>query len=80
MNPFLVGPDAAAKLIGVGKTLFYQMASDGQLGPVPVELSSKRLYRVEELREWVRQGCPPRCKWFKILKNEEKGVLAKGGK
>ena len=79
LSPFLVGPDAAAKLIGVKKTLFYQMASDGRLGPVPVEFSSKRLYLVAELQDWVQQRCPPRHQWSETLNNDQ-GVLAKGGK
>ena len=72
MSPFLIAPAEAASMLGIGKSLFYQMASSGELGPMPIQLSSKRLYRVEELQEWVRQGCPPRCKWC-----EEKGTISK---
>lgn len=77
MSPLLVPPAEAAMLIGVGKSLFYQMASDGRLGPMPIELGSKRLYRVAELQEWVLQRCPPRCKWSEILSYEEKGTISK---
>ena len=80
MSPLLVPPAEAAKLIGVGKSLFYQMASDGRLGPMAIELGSKRLFRVAELQAWVLQGCPPRHQWVETLRCEQKGVLAKGGK
>ena len=67
-------------MIGIGKTLFYSLASSGAIGPMPVELGSKKLYRVEELTNWVNCGCPPRHQWVDILSHEENGVLAKGGK
>ena len=78
MSPLLVPPAEAAILIGVRKTLFYQMVSDGRLGPTAIELGSKRLYRVQELSSWVNHGCPPREQWSEILSDEEKGTISKG--
>ena len=57
-----------------------KMSADGRLGPMAIELGSKRMYRVQELVSWVNHGCPPRERWSEILSHEEKGVLAKGGK
>jgi len=55
LEPLLIPPIEAARFLGIGKTLLYQMASDGRLGPVPVMMGSKTLYRREELAEWVRR-------------------------
>ena len=68
-RPLLIPATEAAAMLGIGKTLLYQMASDGRLGPVPVELGSKRLYRVEELTEWVSQNCPTRDHWLDARTN-----------
>ena len=71
LTPLLIDSAEAARLLGVGKSLLYQMASSGQLGPVPVEFNSKKLYSVEELQGWVRSKCPPREKWIEILKGKD---------
>ena len=69
-KPLLIPATEAAAMLGIGKTLLYQMASDGRMGPVPVELGSKRLYRVQELENWVAHLCPPRDSWLAILEKE----------
>ena len=61
----LLSATEAAALLGIGKTLFYTMAASGELGPMPIELRTKKLWRREELAEWTRQGCPPRPVWLK---------------
>jgi len=71
LTPLLVDVAGASKLLGVGKSLFYQMASTGSLGPTPVEFNSKRLYSVLELRSWVEHKCPPREKWIEIQKGTD---------
>jgi len=67
-EPLLIPANDAAEMLGVKKTLFYSLVSSGAIGPVPVELGSKKLYRVEELTNWVSCGCPPREQWVEIAK------------
>ena len=59
----LVSAREAAELLGVGKSLLYQMASDGRLGPVPI-LGSK--YSRQELIDWVHKRCPAREQWLRM--------------
>ena len=62
-DPLLVGADDAAKLLGIGRSLFYTMHSSGQLGPLPIRLGRRALWRREELAAWVAAGCPERTRW-----------------
>lgn len=64
-EPLLLSAVQAARLIGIGKSLFYSLHSSGQLGPMPIILSTKKLWRRTELEEWTRQGCPPRPVWLR---------------
>jgi len=61
----LVNANGAAGMLGIGRSLLYQMASDGRLGPMPIAFGRKTLYRVEELRAWTAANCPPRNLWLK---------------
>ena len=70
IEPFLVDAAYAAKLLSVGKSLFYEMASAGLLGPMSIKFNSKKLYSVIELREWVLHKCPPREQWLRILEEQ----------
>lgn len=65
MSPLTVNTKEAASLIGVCRTLFYEMKSDGRLGVKPIAFGRKKVWSVEELTEWVRAGCPTRDKWQK---------------
>jgi len=55
-EPILIPVGEACCLLGIGRTLLYQMAADGRLGPKPVKLGNKTLFRFDELRRWVIQG------------------------
>ena len=63
VDPLLVGADDAAKLLGIGRSLFYSLHSSGQLGPLPIRLGRRALWRREELAAWIRAGCPGRTRW-----------------
>jgi hypothetical protein len=62
-RPLLVNFKVAADLIGVGVSTFYAMDRSGELGPRGVRLRRRRLWRRDELVEWVRADCPRREKW-----------------
>ena len=71
IESFLVDAAGAAKLLGIGKSLFYEMAASGRLGPMPIEFNSKKLYSVKELDKWVLHKCPPREQWLQILEDQD---------
>jgi len=71
IESLLVGATGAAKLLGVGKSLFYEMASTGRLGPLPILLTSKKkVWSRKELERWCDHRCPPRDQWLQILKEQ----------
>jgi predicted DNA-binding transcriptional regulator AlpA len=57
-------------LLGIGKTLLYDMAGDGRLGPKPYRLPGARSIRWirSELLAWRAAGCPRRERWDAIRK------------
>lgn len=63
--PLLLTTDQAASLLNIGRTLLYSMHTSGQLGPLPIRLGRRTLWRHDELKRWVLAGCPPRIKWMK---------------
>ena len=66
----LVSAKEAARLCGVGRSLWYSMHSSGELGPLPIKLGKRTLWRRQELEEWVRVGCPERTRWSAMQKND----------
>lgn len=64
--PLLVGAEDAAKLLGVSKSDFCAFHKSGQLGPEPIRLGRRNLWRVYALERWVESCCPPRWKWKKM--------------
>ena len=65
-EPLLLNASDAATLLGVGRSHFYAMHSSGRLGPMPIAFGKRKVWRVEELRDWVRAKCPARDKWLAI--------------
>jgi len=69
VESLLVSVQDAAVLLGIGKTLFYELHSTGCLGPIPVKLGSRSLWNRQELTDWVNAGCPAREQWQQIKSN-----------
>jgi excisionase family DNA binding protein len=65
MYPLMLSAEQCAKLLGIGRTLFYSMHTSGRLGPLPVKLGRRSLWSRKELEEWIENGCPPRNQWQK---------------
>jgi predicted DNA-binding transcriptional regulator AlpA len=73
VEPLLLNADQAASLCGVSSATWYRMASSGRC-PAPLRLSAGCVrWRVEELRDWIEAGCPPRREW------EARRAAAKAG-
>ncbi len=68
-EPLLVDAKQAATMLGIGRSHFYSMLSSGQIGPMAHKLGKRSLYSVNELREWVDSGMPPRQKWIEQKKS-----------
>ena len=70
IEPLLVDQMTAARMLGLGKTLFYELLATGQIPP-GVKLGRRRLWSVDELKAWARANCPSREKWDRL--REQKG-------
>jgi excisionase family DNA binding protein len=62
-TPLLLSADDAAALLGIGRSHFYGLHSSGRLGPMPVRLGKRSLWRRDELENWVASDCPSRQQW-----------------
>ena len=69
IEPLLVSHNEAARLLGIGRTTFYQLCSSGRIGPMAIKFGRRSLFRLDELREWVATDCPPRVKCQAIRAN-----------
>lgn len=67
-DPLLIGANDAAKLLGIGRSLFYSLHSSGQLGPLPIRLGRRTLWRRDDLQAWVAARCPERTRWLAMQK------------
>jgi len=65
-EPFLISISEAAKRLGLSTSSFYQGLSSGRIGPMGVKIGKRRLFDPEELRAWVKAGCPPRRQWMNL--------------
>ncbi|MCX5673836.1 MAG: helix-turn-helix domain-containing protein [Planctomycetota bacterium] len=61
--PLLVSAAEAARLLGVGRSLFYSLLSAGQIGPRAVRLGRRTLFARSEIEAWTAAGLPPRHVW-----------------
>ena len=52
----------AAKMLKISTRFFYSLHNTGRV-PLPIRLGKSVRWRFEELRDWVRAGCPSREKW-----------------
>ena len=66
VKPLLLSAKDSAKLLGIGRTLFYSMHSSGRLGPLPIRLGRRVLWNRRELEAWVEAGRPNRHRWLDV--------------
>lgn len=69
----LVGPDEAAKMLGMSRSSLLRGDRRGEIGPRPKRIGRKLLWSAEELAAWCRYGCEPRVKWMKTWKELRDG-------
>jgi excisionase family DNA binding protein len=66
IEPLLIGFESASSLLGISRSLLYQMHADGRLGPLPHKLGRRSLLNRKELEAWTDAGMPPRTVWEKV--------------
>lgn len=69
----LCSAEEVAAMLGIGRTLFYGLISSGKIGPVPIKLGTRVLWRRTELEEWVAAGCPTRERWVQRKSLQQTG-------
>jgi predicted DNA-binding transcriptional regulator AlpA len=70
IESLLLSAEDSAEMLGIGRTLFYAMHSSGRLGPIPIKLGRRTLWNRQELRDWVKAGCPARKLWQNRISKE----------
>ncbi|HOA62716.1 MAG TPA: hypothetical protein PLF11_08700 [Bacillota bacterium] len=69
--PLLVRDVEAARLLGVSPSHFSQhLSTSATFGPRPYRIgatSRVKLWRVSDLRAWVRLGLPSRDEWLRLM-------------
>jgi excisionase family DNA binding protein len=57
IEPLLVSPVEAARLLGLSRSFFYECLSAGRIAARPIRFGRKVLFSVEEIRHFVESGC-----------------------
>lgn len=68
-EPLLVSTRDFAKLLGCSVRHVERAVVRGDVGPKPLDVWGRKLWRVQEIREWVAAECPGRIAWD----NRERG-------
>lgn len=70
-RPLLVTHKGFSALISVSLASLYRRLAAGEIGPAPLSLGGRRLFKVAEIRRWVNAGLPNRETWV-AMENERK--------
>lgn len=76
----MVGADSAARLLGIGRSVFYLLRKENRL-PKPVRFNDRDFWRPDELRAWTVAGCPDveHWMWRPVLLRTVEEALAQEG-
>ena len=55
--PLLIPASEVARLLGISKRTLWRLLSAGKL-PAPVRLGNNVRWRLDEVEQWITQGCP----------------------
>ncbi|OHB77246.1 MAG: hypothetical protein A2Z25_12030 [Planctomycetes bacterium RBG_16_55_9] len=61
--PALLSILQTCEYLSISRPTLYKLAASGKLGPKPISLCRKVLYRRVELDQWIAAGCPHRRAW-----------------
>ena len=62
-DPILLDAKGVAALLGLGKNTVLRHDETGKLGPMAIKLGRRRLWRKDEILQWVEADCPGRARW-----------------
>jgi hypothetical protein len=65
----LVPAEVAGRMCGRSEASWWRDHAASRV-PAPVRLGGRTLWSVEELRDWVRAGCPCRKVWEAVRRQE----------
>ena len=65
-EPVLLRATDAAAICGISLAAFRNLFYRSQC-PAPVKLGRSKLWRKQELLDWIKAGAPPRDEWNAIL-------------
>jgi|WetSurMetagenome_2_1015567.scaffolds.fasta_scaffold470607_2 excisionase family DNA binding protein len=66
IEPLLLSFEESATLLGISRTLLYQMHADGRLGVLPHKIGRRSLICRKELENWIDAGMPSRDVWTRM--------------
>ena len=75
--PLTVGRKEAADLLSIGLTLLDTMDAAGKL-PAAVRIGTRKLWRTDDLVNWVRLGCPNRKRFDALTADPDEAAPRKG--
>jgi predicted DNA-binding transcriptional regulator AlpA len=73
LEPLLVDAKQAAILCGISPASWHRLRSAGKIGPGPVRLGGRVLWRRAEIEAWVTGGCLDQQTW-KVLQASQNGT------
>ena len=59
----LLSAKETAKLLGLSRSMFYQLNSSGAIGPQPIRNLGRPMWDRREIEKWVEDRCPGRSEW-----------------
>jgi len=63
VNPLLLSAQKTARLLGLSRSMFYQLNSSGAIGPQPIRNLGRPMWDRREIEKWVEVRCPGRSEW-----------------
>ena len=79
IEPIALDIDQAAALIGVSRSMFYELMDAGKIGPMGVKFGPKCVrFPLAELRAWAEAGMPSREIWQRDRQSAGKIKGSKG--
>ena len=59
IEPLLIDEKGAASLLNISRAHFLKLRSTGRINVARISLGRRKLYAVNDLKEWVNRGCKP---------------------
>lgn len=65
-DSILIPTDEVCRRLGIGKSLFFNLLSSGQIGPKKITLGRRVLWNPREFEQWADCSCPGREQWLRM--------------